>query len=199
MAWSEVDIANSALINLGAEPIMSFDDDSKEARAVKNRYARVRDTVLRMHPWNRCIKRVVTAPLANDTPAFGFTYKHEIPSDCLRILDIDPELDQEYRIEGRQIFSDSDSHELKYVARIEDVAQYDDLLCEAIAMYLAWSIAYFITQSNSVKQQMWADLGAILTKAKSVDAQEDYRIGVEASLFIESRDDYRQEPLRKDR
>jgi len=199
MAWTEVDIANSALINLGAEPIMSFDDDSKEARACKNRYARVRDIVLRMHPWNRAIRRVITAPLADDTPAFGFTYKHQLPADCLRILSIDPEQDYEFRLEGKQIFTDSTALEVKYVAAIEDVAQFDDLLCEAIAMYLAWTLAYFITQSNSVKKQMWEDLQMIMMKAKSTDAQEDYRIGVEASEWVEARDNYTEEPLRKDR
>lgn len=193
-----VDIANSALVKLGAEPIMSFDDDSKEARTTKNRYKLVRDIVLRMHPWNCATERVVTAPLTS-TPAFGFTYEHQLPADCLRVLSIDPEDDTPYRIEGKRIRTDSTAINLKYIKRIEDPSELDELLAESIAAYLAWDISYTITQSNTVQDKMAKKLKTILAKAKSTDAQEDPSPELEANLWVESRLVFTGRPLRRDR
>ena len=62
---SSVDIANSALNNIGASNINSLTEDSVAARIMNQRYPFVRDAVFRAHPWNCLIKRVSIA--ANST------------------------------------------------------------------------------------------------------------------------------------
>ena len=47
-----VSISNRALTFLGAQPITSLEDDTKEARSCNRMIAQSRDSVLRSHAWN---------------------------------------------------------------------------------------------------------------------------------------------------
>lgn len=186
MAGSKVAIANSALIKIGATPILSLDDDTKEGRTCKARYDEVRRIVLRLHPWNCAIKRVILSPLSTD-PVFGFTNQFELPADCLRVLYPNVDSDPEYRVEGRTIQIDSSEIQLKYVYDLEDTSKMDVLLAEAISTYLAFDIAYAITQKDSVRDAMFGLWRNIESKAKTIDAQEDSRSVLEADTWVEER------------
>ena len=69
---SYVSIANLALISLGADTIMSLDEDSKPARLINNIYEFIRDEVLRSHPWNFAIRWASLAQLS-ETPTNEYT------------------------------------------------------------------------------------------------------------------------------
>ena len=93
---SDVDIANSALNNLGASNINSLTEDSVAARICNQRYAFVRDAVFRAHPWNCLITRASLAQ--NSTaPTWQYTYAFSLPTDpyCLRVLRVE-DLDTDY-------------------------------------------------------------------------------------------------------
>ena len=185
---TKTDIANSCMVKIGADPIMSFDQDVKRAKFAKNRIDSVIRVVSRMHPWNCAIKRTVTSPLADETPAYTYAYAHQLPSDCLRILEINPVGLDDYRIEGRNILTDTTTVNLKYISDMTDnVQELDELMAEAIACYLAWDLAYPIVQSRSLKESIWKDFKAILKTAKSTDAKEDPALYVEANEWVDSR------------
>ena len=95
MATSETAIANSALAKIGAKSILSLDDDSREARLMKQQFAPLRDMLLRSHPWNFAIKRLELAA-SSTAPIFGFDNRFVLPVDYLRVLEIDSE-DQEWQ------------------------------------------------------------------------------------------------------
>jgi len=182
------DIANSALTKLGSLPIMSLDDDNKRAKLVKNRIYAVIETVIRMHVFNCATKRVVTSPLANLTPAFGFEYVHPLPSDCLRVLEINPKIQDDYRIEGRSVYIDNETIEIRYCMDMRDQIQLiDSMTAEAIAAYLAWDICFPLTASRTLKNDIFQDFEMLLRRAKSVDAKEDPPGEVQANEFIDSR------------
>lgn len=185
MATNTTEIANSALMKIGAASILSMDDDTKEARLCKLRYNPVRRIVLRMHPWNCAIDRVLLAPLV-ETPAFDFTKVFQMPSDLLRLINITP-LDIFYRIEGRKILCDETSLELRYLKDVTDVTQLDELLSEAIACYLAWDMAFALTQSNTAREFAWKQFETIKRQAKSIDAQEERDYELTADTFLDSR------------
>ncbi|CAB4182773.1 Tail tubular protein Gp11 [uncultured Caudovirales phage] len=185
MASSLTEIANSALVKLGQSSIMSIDDGSVVANICKGRIDAVRRLVLRMHPWNCAIDRASLAPLT-ETPAFGFSYKFVQPANCLRILEVGPD-DPAYRVEGRNILCDSDSIELKFIADITEYEKIDELLAEAISCYLAWDIAYKITNSNESKGECWRMFTISMRNAKTIDAQEERDYSIEANLFVDSR------------
>lgn len=178
-------IANSALVKLGQASIMSIDDATPNARTIKSRIDFVLRIVLRLHPWNCAIDRVLSAPIV-ETPAFEFSYFHQLPTNCVRILSIGPE-GTDYKLEGRRILTDSDSLEIKFVKVVSAIEDLDDLLAEAVACYLAWDCCEKITGSTEQRDRLKQDFRSALGPAKSVDAQEDGSETLEANLFLESR------------
>lgn len=65
--FTREDIANRALQQLGAERIDSFDDDSKNAAAIKFAYDKLRCAELRRNLWNFAIRTAVIRPIDDDT------------------------------------------------------------------------------------------------------------------------------------
>lgn len=196
---SPVDIANSALVKVGSEPIMDLNEDKKSARLCKNRIYQCLKIVLRMHPWNCVTERVELAPLAT-TPEHTFDYEHQLPSDCLRVISINPINEDDYRIENGKISTDTQTVELTYIKDPgEELGRLDVLCAEAVACYLAWDICFPLTESRALKNDIWNDFDKILKRAKSIDAKEDPYLEVEAELFIESREASSSGPMRANR
>ena len=135
MAEGSVEIANGALIKLGANPILSLDDAVKEARIAKVRYDVCRKSVLRMHPWNFAKKRAVLAA-TTETVEFGYTYKFNLPGDCIRVLDVED--NDDFMVEGRAIFTDDSTVNLTYLGDITEASLFDPLFSEALSAYMAW-------------------------------------------------------------
>jgi hypothetical protein len=73
---------------------------------------------------------------------------------------------------GRYIHTNATTLKITYIGRITDVAQYDSLLVGALAAKLAAELAFPITKSHTVVQNMNNLYQAKLADAKAVDAQE---------------------------
>ena len=183
---------------LGAATITALTENSKEARLCNRRFETVRDQVLRAHPWNAAITR---KELAQDSaaPAFGFTYQYTLPTNpyCLRVLsfwnaNVDNEIaaydsQNMFKVEGRKILTDESTCKIIYIGRVTDTEQYDSLLSSTIAHKLASEVAYAITGSNSVGQQMFQLYQSRLAEARSMDAAEGIPDKIIADSFINSR------------
>jgi len=183
---------------LGAATITALTEDSKEARLSNRRFETVRDQVLRAHPWNAVIER---KELAQDSaaPAFGFSYQYTLPTNpyCLRVLsfwngNVDNEIaaydsQNMFKVEGRKVLTDETTCRIVYIARITDTEQYDSLLSSTIAHKLASEVAYAITGSNSIAQQMFQLYQARLSEARSMDAAEGMPDKIISDTFINSR------------
>ena len=191
---TDVDIANSALNNLGASNINSLTEDSVAARICNQRYAFVRDAVFRAHPWNCLITRASLAQ--NSTaPTWQYTYAFSLPTDpyCLRVLRVE-DLYTDYKVEGRTIASDNSTMKIKYIGRVTDPNEYDMLLIECLSARLAADIAYAITNNNTLTATMWEMYNQKLSEARFVDATEgmpgtegvDYGV-LHSNTFINSR------------
>ena len=192
---SAVDIANSALNNIGASTINSLTEDSVAARIVNQRYTFVRDAVFRAHPWN-CLVRRASLAQNSTAPTWGYTYAYNLPTDpyCLRVLRLE-KLYLDYKVEGRTIVSDEQTMKIKFIARVTDPNEYDTLLIESIAARLAADICYGITNSNALVANMVALDESKLKEARFVDSTEGMPgdsegadIGsIQADTFINSR------------
>jgi hypothetical protein len=185
MANTIIEICNSALTKIGAESILSFEDGTKSSLTCKERFESCKKYVLRRHPWNCATKRKKLSPLTL-APEFGWTYKFQLPSDCLRVLVVN-DGDTEYSIEGRELLADENVLELKYIWDVSDPKLFDSVLDEAIAAYLAWDISYKITQSHTLKETMMRDFRDALRKAKTPDAQEEPAKELTADYYLDSR------------
>lgn len=181
---SQVEIANRALTKLGAARIISFDDDNKQARAVKSMFEIVRDAELRAHLWSFSVKRVSLAALST-TPTWGFDYEYQLPSDYLRLVQVNdvypgPSLDDyrnasvaEYVVESRKILTNLTAPlNIRYMARIEDTTQWDATFVEALASRLAFEMCEDLTQSNTKKDSARQDYREALIAAIRSDGIE---------------------------
>lgn len=168
MAESDVAIANLALTKLGDLRITSLSENTKPAREVNAVYTMLRDKLQRRYVWNFCKARTSLAALS-DTPEFGFDYQYQLPSDCLRVLQVGeffppPSLadyvgssSAEYAIEGRRILSNDDGPlYLRYLARVEDPTQFDPAYDDAFAWLIAMNLADALAQASAAKQQLLA-------------------------------------------
>lgn len=64
MAANDIEICNAALSRLGAPAITSLSDLDKRSQSCALIYPRTRDHLLRSHPWNFALKRVLLLPYA---------------------------------------------------------------------------------------------------------------------------------------
>lgn len=173
MATSKIQVCSNALILLGQSTIASFSESNDRATACSNLWDNSRQAVLRSHPWNCSIKRVALAPDVT-APDFDWTYQFTLPGDCLRVLSVGQDGDSpEYRLEGRKILIDDNPAYLKYIFDNEDVASWDSQLVEAMTRYMAFSMAYALTKSTSLRDSLYQEFSLLLKQAKSVDGQED--------------------------
>lgn len=184
MAASDVAIANLALTKLGEQRITDLEDDTKPAREVNAVYTMLRDQLQRRYVWRFCVKRESLAALAT-TPEFRYSYEYQLPSDCLRVLQVGefyPAIDlsdlvaapnEEFQIEGRKILhDDAGPLYIRYLARIDDPAQFDVCFDEALAAFLAYNLAEALTQSNSKRELAAADFKRAIKDAVIANAIE---------------------------
>jgi hypothetical protein len=174
---SIVGICNSALIKLGASTIMSLSDGSKNANLSNEQYPKLRDDLLRSHPWNFAIRRAKLAKLST-SPVFGFSGAFQLPADWLRVVSVHNNDNGagwiEYRIAGRTIESNASDLYLRYVAAVEDPNDMPISFRECLSWRLAVDLSQAITQSTTVMQAMEKGLKPALLTAKSTDAIEDF-------------------------
>ena len=170
MAINEVGIGNMALTHIGAEPVLSFTENSKTARFLCHNYENARDQVLRMHPWGCASKRASLNRLL-EPPAWGYTFQFQLPEDWIRNIQIEDNKD-DFAIEGDRIFYDFETLNLRYVFRLIDVKKMDTLLQQSIALLLAAKGAVVITGNRELARDLAAQFREMLNLAQQVDAVE---------------------------
>jgi hypothetical protein len=195
---SVVDICNEAMDLLGASTITSLTENSKEGRLCNRRFESARNSVIRSHPWNTCIRRAAI-PQDSEAPAFGFLYQYTLPTDpyCERVIsfwndDVNNELaaydsPAMFKIEGRKILTNQSTCKITYLAIVTDTEQYDSLLRSVIAYRLAAETSYAITGSTSVTSTMQALYTERMREARSIDAMEGVPEQIVADDFINIR------------
>ena len=183
---SVVDICNNALDKLGHGPITSLSDATKAANLCDRNWSLARNKTLRDHPWNFAVKRAATAPLST-APAWGFSYEHPLPGECLRLLEVYDLSTDEYQLEGRSILSDDAILYIRYIAEITDPNQYDPTFQDVVAIRLALELCEALTQSNTKKELLWQEYQESLITARKVDAQENPPIALDEDDWIRIR------------
>lgn len=188
MATSVVQIVNNALVKIGANAILTLTEDSEAARAANLIYEQVRDSCLRDHVWNFAVNRVELAQ--NSTaPAFEFSYQYNLPSDCLRVLQME-NMDMFYQIEGGKLLTNEGTAKILYLARVEDVNLFDSMFIEALSARIAAELCVTLAESNTLYSNMMEMYQRKLADARSMDAQESGYREIIADTWLDSRLNY---------
>ena len=188
---SKVDLANEALLLLGANTITSFTDNDSNAVLVNRFYDSERDALLRSHRWN-CAVTTANLALLDGTPIIDWEYKFTLPTDpyCLRVLDVrtvtgDIKLD--FAVQGRELLTEETAVDITYIQRLIDTMLYDSLLYQALVFRMAWKLSFPITRSSGVMQQMAQLYDAVVRDARAVDSQEGTPETIETETLTDLR------------
>ena len=182
---SNVQIANSALTKIGSSRITSLTDNVKAAREINAIFELRRDYLLRTHNWSFAMTRA-SLPALDETPAWGYTTLYQLPTDCLRVVQVNdtwvvPGLadytsgpdSEPYKITGRRIETDIGAPlKLRYIKRVTDPAQFDAAFVEVFASDLADQVCEALTQSNTKREATRAVLRQSLLEAVRSNAIE---------------------------
>lgn len=177
MSRTIVSVCNQALTALGARLISTIDEGTKAADYCIANFDDALDEVLRMHEWNCAIARQELAQLET-APDFGWDYQYTLPTDpyCLMALDINSDPSYEFAVEGRLLLTDADAVDLRYLKRVTDLSELDPLCARAVALNLAYKLAYPLMQSRKLKDEIFAELQEIISIASAASRKEDSQI-----------------------
>jgi len=164
MAVSKVEIVNRSLTLIGAAPIVSLDDDVKNARITNRIYDSTLKDILSETHWNFATKRVLLATLSSASdPAWTYTgeaYVYQLPSDIITIIETN-DAQAQWRIEGETIVSDTSGLGIKYVYFLDDPTKYTVKFVTAFADVLAANLMFMVTNSTTGVEDL-------LTKYKKI-------------------------------
>lgn len=179
---ARIDIVNYALQLLGAEPITSLEDDSREAKIMKGFYALARDGMFEEHEWSFATRRFSPAKAATD-PAWGWGSSFPLPSDIIRLLRVDrgqaslrfEDMSRNqvpHEVEGRNILCNEDAIFCTGLRRIEDEGIYSPSFAEALSTKLALLACLPLTESAQKLQLIGSIHSTVMNTAKSRDAMQ---------------------------
>lgn len=180
---SDVEICNRALHKLGADTIIALTDDNNRARVMNVAYQPVRDAELFRRRWKFSIKRA-SLPALSSTPAFGYAYQYQVPTDFLRLIeggDLMSNVDLSdyrgggatYAREGDKILTNYEAPiDVRYIARITDTSLFDPAFAEALSARLAMECCKRITDSDTAKAAAQADYRLAIREAIVANAIE---------------------------
>ena len=186
MATDAVAICNSALAKLGSLRITALADSTEHARLCNEQYNKIRKDLLRSHPFNFAIKRI--ALVATTDPVFGFASAFTLPSDNLRVLELDGCAEDEWAIEGSNtLVCDLDEANIKYIYDLTDTTKFTSDFDELLALTLAHDICYALVQSVTLKDMLEKQVMRKTALVRTFDAQEGTGQRVTARRFLNAR------------
>lgn len=187
MAASETAIVNSALAKVGAQRILSLDDNNERAKIMKEQYNKVRDELLFDHPWRFAITRVELAEVT-PVPTFQWAHKFQLPTDCLRVIETDlPKGDMHWAVEDRFLMCQYDTVMIAYIKQVTDVSKFSPGFSELLAIKLAADVAYSLTQSSTLRDSLLQEYNMKIREQRTFSAQETAGRRVYSDGWLNSR------------
>uniref|UniRef100_A0A6M3L139 Putative tail protein n=1 Tax=viral metagenome TaxID=1070528 RepID=A0A6M3L139_9ZZZZ len=173
MAISRTEICNKALTLVGANPIVSIDDDTQNARVVNRVYELSLKSILSEAPWVFALRRSLLA-LSTDTLEWydnSENYVYARPNEVIRIFRTN-DRDAIWRVQGDYIISDTDDLGVEYVYYNNTPSSYTASFVEAFVDKLCSDIAFMILNSKTVAENFLEKYEKVsLSKALAENAQ----------------------------
>lgn len=175
-----------ALLECGEEPIVALSDSTERARACNTAWPFVRKTVLGMHPWNTPTKRALIDEDATD-PLWDFATRYPLPSDCLRVLEVDT--DSDWRVEARFLVTDETGNDLgiRYIYDETNPADFPPPLVDALVLGLAYRIMYRLNANTAMRDRIERQWLSWVVECKAFDGSEQSDAELEDDTWVTSR------------
>lgn len=197
---TNTDICNLALSYLSKGRIVSIDDNTEEAAQCKIHYDHCRRMLLRQYPWGFAKRTVKLAQLHEKVP--GWEYVYAYPAECLCVRYVFEEENaatkendwNEYETvmvssNQKALATDIELAWCEYTYNIKDVGMYPDEFIEALAHFMASSMAMVLTGSAAIQQTEYQLYQNCIEAAKTFSAQEQRRKSKYPLTYAEARFD----------
>jgi len=179
MAYSEVEIVNLALTELGKTAIRDFsitDTDPITGRLGKRVYQASRDLLLSGHDWTFARVTIALQQRAETHPK-GVLYA--LPSDCYVARRVEPRSGRPntWSVEGRSLIIPLDrvvslgtQPLLRYTKQLTNTALFPPYFVDALMYEIARRISKPLTANAELSSELKKDAKASLLNAKLIDA-----------------------------
>lgn len=179
MALSETQICNLSLADVGLKRIINFETDSSpQAIACRTNYEPTRDALLRSHYWPFAAARQT---LSQDTESPDFEYDNQfiLPVDFMYLKSIfadnftvEGKTRNRHAIEGERLLTSNSTAEIRYVAKITDVAKFDPLFVQVLVKQLALKLTSLAGATPKIRESLKDDLKRLMPSVRALARQE---------------------------
>ena len=187
MSYTDISLCSKAMLKIGAQRIVSFDDGSVEGEVASNLYPIIRDGLLSSYPWSFAVSQM-RLPRVDITPVADYQYAYQLPSDFLRVMSAGSGKGRggEYKILRDRIHTNIDNLILTYVFRPYE-GNFPAYFSEILISKLAAEFCLPITESTSRAEYLTKKAENEFARAKSVDAQQATPTCFEDFSLVEAR------------
>ena len=187
------EISNMALGRIGSARIDSYDSDaSVPAQLCRLHYEQTMNALIRlMQP--RCARARATlsanSEYEDDDTTFEYDYAYDLPADFLAMYkpyEGVPGITgtyYNYSPEGRQILSNEDEMEIKYLKKITDENDLDPLFIEIFVLQLAIKLVMPLSQDKVLRRELDLELWGtpqqpgLMSRVRQMDKEETNTAG----------------------
>ena len=188
-ASSSLDIANRALILVGANTISSFDEDSEEGRVSNSMYEDMIRTLLISSRWRFATKQA-QLNLLSGTPLGRYTRKYQLPADYLMLHAVTVnDLAIEYNVYEDEVYADTDSADAliaDYAFRVSE-ANFPSYFIMLAEYRMATILATALARDEQMASLFDAQTTVMAQQAKTLDSQQQTTRKLVTSRFITDR------------
>lgn len=188
---TDIEICGMALGFAKTKGIVSFDDDTAQARACKAFYGPIRDLVLEDRVWTFARRQYVLDAPDLAPPAFKYARRFGLPAEIIRVhrvydADMDPDIDWE--LHGRFILTGEKKLYATAVRREEDASLYTPGFCLALALRLGTILAIPFAENRQLKADLWDEYKVVIKEASGADGSQGRGEAVEVDFLKRARD-----------
>ena len=182
MAISNTKICNMALRKLGAKRINDLDTDSSvNAIDCRLHFEQTRDALIQSHFWRFASAR---EDLSQDTvdPDFEWESQFILPTDYMVKKSVwsgagPYKTTISYAIEGQRILTNENDIKLRYIKRVTDPTEFDELFIEVFVLKLALKLVALAGANPKMSQTIASELIPVMRKVRASSRQETETIG----------------------
>jgi hypothetical protein len=204
---TNIEVANSALLDINVEEITGFNDPSKQARVTKAKFQSSINRVLSMGPWI-CNRTFAILNQAGDTETYGWDYVFNLPNDHLytraviptnslnvitaetmqRLTEYSMGSDSNlYMQVGKKIYSNTRDITIVYSRSIKDCTQLPEYVLAPIVKLLAAEIVFPLTQDRQMRADQLTFYMDELKIARALNAREENTaVPIASSITVRS-------------
>lgn len=197
MSTTKLQLYNNALLAIGELGLSGLTEARESRRVLDQVYdSGFIGTLLEMAPWKFATRSVKLDYDPNVTPAFGYRYAFEKPTDfvCIAKVCQDEYYNYpctQYQDEGYFFFSDLDELFIQYVSNGasygNDLTRWTPSFARFAELYLADKVCPRISQNKETRAQLYNLMKKAETQARSKDAMKNPTTFLPTGNWVSSR------------